>query len=142
MREFVDRTAKAEDHYRFYQGSVMEASDEITLLIEAGKNVVCDRYWMSTYVYHKATGIDARASDFKSIIQPDLVILLTVEKEVQMRRMIQRGLSAGDRRYLDQQQKIADEYLDLLKIYTGKFFNIDTSHISPEQVVKVIEIIL
>lgn len=138
MRESVDRNASAIDHYRFYRDGIIDASDEIQALVLAGKNIVCDRYWMTTYVYHKVMDVDVFTNEFANMIQPDLTIFLFVQKEIQTRRLIHRGMSAGDRRLLEQQQNITEGYFDLLKSFQGRYLAIDTSSIDAKQVARVV----
>jgi dTMP kinase len=137
VREKVDRDASAEVHYAFYLDAVHEASREISLMLKDGENVVCDRYWATTYIYHKAMGLNISLEDFRGIVQPDFTVLLSVNSDVQIVRLLQRGMSAGDRRMLEKQPVLLDLYVDFLKRQKN-FLHIDTSFLSQDRILKVV----
>ena len=132
QRERIDREASPQDHYRFYRDAIYDASDEIRLM-SSGGDVICDRYWFTTYVYHKIMGANVSVDDFRSIIKPDLTVILSLDQEVQFQRMQQRGLSAGDRRLLGQQEKITNMFYQEALRLVIPFVIIDTKHFSPDQ---------
>lgn len=131
-RENVDRFANAEDHYAFYAEGNIISSKEIQDLLNARKFVVCDRYWLTTFVYHLAMGLDLSVSDFDTIVQPDLTVLLTVTPEIQAARFIMRGMSAGDRRMLNSQKKLASLYEEFLPQIPGRTACIRTEELTAQ----------
>lgn len=138
-REGVDRVASPENHYRFYLAGINRASYEINNMLLFGNMVVCDRYWLSTYVYHKVMGVNVKLSDFSNIIKPDLTILLEVGKNEQVRRFRERGLSIGDRRMINKQDALNLEYLKSLSLkQNGQNFIVHTDNVSPEKIVEKI----
>lgn len=135
QREQVDLNATADDHYHFYLEGIRQASAEIWELLAEGKTVVGDRYWASTYVYHMVMGSSVLRDDFKGITIPDVTVLLTVSSDVQSNRLIYRGMSAGDRRMINQQDDLAREFRRLLIEGEKYLVAIDTSHLTPAEIV-------
>jgi thymidylate kinase len=136
QRERIDAEASPEEHYRFYLDGMRVASSEISIMLAKGGSVVCDRYWFTTYVYHRVMGLDVDAADFANMIMPDLTVLLLVSKEVQAERFLKRGLSAGDRRMINVQSLLEREYIDALSRLNIKSCAINTDHLTPQQVVQ------
>lgn len=134
-REDMDLNANANDHYRFYLDGIHHASVEIGSLLADGQIVVVDRYWASTYVYHIAMGATVSREDFEGIAFPDITVLLTVSSEVQADRLIKRGMSAGDRRMLNQQEALSREFKKLLVDENGHSVVVDTSYLTPTEVI-------
>lgn len=56
-RNKIDAEASPLEHYKFYLEGVRIASKEIWEMLAEGQNVICDRYWLTTYVYHKVMGV-------------------------------------------------------------------------------------
>ena len=138
-RDEIDKNASPVEHYEFYREGVFEASKEIRSLVKNGKNVVCDRYFLSTYTYHRVMGVDAKKEDFDGILRPDLTVILSVDHSIQIDRIIERGMSEGDKRMLEKQIEItAAFYRDVLELELP-FLIIDTGLFRPEQVVDIIE---
>jgi len=69
LREGIDRNAPADEHYRFYRDGIYDASDEIGEILENGGRVVSDRYWLTTFTYHRVMGVSVSKNDFASIVQ-------------------------------------------------------------------------
>ena len=137
-RTNVDKSASAEEHYRFYRDGIYDASKEIEEMLKNGSSVVSDRYWLSTYTYHRIMGVDVSADDFTSVLAPDLTIILALSHSMQIERMAQRGMSAGDHRMIEKQQEIAAAfYRDALELNLP-FIVIDTKF-SPESCADIVE---
>ena len=137
-REEVDRTSVPKEHYDFYKESVLDASVEIASIMGQGRHVICDRYWISTVTYHEVMGVDVDLSDFKQIIKPDLTVLLVTSPGEQIRRMVTRGMSAGDKRMLDKQQEISTRLFQNLILSSTPFISIDTGRFSVDECVRII----
>lgn len=138
MRERVDKSASAEEHYRFYRDGIYDASDEIGAMLRDGSKVVSDRYWLTTYVYHHVMGVPVSKSDFMSIAQPDLTVVLALNHDVQIERMLRRGMSVGDRRVLDKQQEIARAFYQITLELGIPFIIIDTQRFSPNRCADIV----
>ncbi len=132
-RELIDRDASPLDHYRFYLSGNRIASDEISELLSVGQCVVCDRYWLTTLVYHQVMGVSTRYEDFADLRQPAVTVLLTVSSQVQAERFLARGMSAGDRRMLNDQQRLAEAYREHVPL-TGRYLLVDTDYMNPMEV--------
>jgi thymidylate kinase len=133
-REEVDLSASADDHYHFYLDGIHQASAEIWKLLSEGKIVIGDRYWVTTYIYHLVMGVTVSREDFKDIVLPDTTVLLTVSSEVQASRFAQRGMSAGDRRMLNQQEVLSREFKKFFVAEEKHLVAIDTSHLTASEV--------
>ncbi len=138
MREMVDKNASAEEHYRFYRDSIYDASDEIGTILQSGKKVVSDRYWLTTYTYHRVMGVSVPKDDFASIVQPDLTVILALDHNVQMKRMLHRGMSVGDRRVLDKQREITKAFYQVVLELGVPFIVIDTQRFSPDRCADIV----
>ena len=132
MRGEVGKNASAGEHYRFYRNSVHAASREIEALLRSNGKVVCDRYWLTTYTYHKIMGVKVQKKDFQSIVVPTLTVILALNHEVQIERMLRRGMSVEDRRVFGKQQEIANTLLRDAVRFNIPFILIDTQRFSPE----------
>lgn len=136
-REDVDKTATPLEHYNFYKESVLDASDEIKELLTGDQILICDRYWISTVTYHEIMGLSIDFQDFSSILKPDLTIFLVTSPNEQIRRIVNRGMSAGDKRMLDKQQEITARLFHNLVLSSTPFISIDTGRFSPEECVSI-----
>lgn len=133
-RTEMDQNATAEDHYVFYREAVYEASKELWDMLSSGKKVVCDRYWLTTYIYHKVMGLEVDPKDFEHIVQPDLTALLMVSPVQQLRRLDVRGLSAGDRRMMSKQEALAREYKRVVATFSKGVLAVSTDELTPSEV--------
>ena len=134
MRERVDKSASAEEHYQFYRDGIHDASDELGMMLKNGGKVISDRYWLTTYTYHQVMGVTVSKNDFTSIIQPDLTVILSLNIE----RILHRGMSVGDRRVLDKQREIAQAFYQNALELNIPFVVIDTQRFSPKQCTDIV----
>ncbi len=137
-RNRIDADASPHDHYLFYLEGIRLASVEIKQLLSTGASVVCDRYWLTTYVYHTIMGLSVNIDDFKNLVLPDLTVLLLVGPDVQAKRFLQRGLSVGDRRMINVQRDLEQEYVRTLAHLQIHYFSVSTDHMAPQEVVRKI----
>lgn len=60
-------------------------------LIESGTNVVCDRYYLSSYAYHSAyvplDWVMAANSECAKLLRPDLIVFLDISPEKSLERL-------------------------------------------------------
>lgn len=134
-RTQIDAFASNEEHYDFYRNGIHIASHELSEFPK-DKNVVIDRYWLTTYVYHQVMGVQVQLSDFDGIVPSDVTFLLRVSAEEQMRRLTLRGMSVGDVRMLQQQDALRTAY-DCLTHDLG-LIAIDTDDKSVDQVCNLV----
>lgn len=138
FREQVDKNAPPEEHYKFYRDGIYDASNEISAILANNGKIVSDRYWLSTYTYHQVMGVQVSTDDFRNIIMPTITVILSISNDVQIDRILRRGMTTGDRRMLDQQQEIAMAfYQNVLKNGTP-FLMIDTQRFKPEICAEII----
>lgn len=138
LREKVDKNASTEDHYRFYLKGVHDASDEINEMLKDGNKVVSDRYWLTTYTYHQIMGASVSIDHFKSIVKPTLTVILSLNHEVQIERMLSRGMSVGDRRTLNKQREISAAFYKNVLELNVPFVVVDTQCFSSEKCADII----
>lgn len=131
LRKQVDTGSSAQKHYDFYRDAVVEASAEIAILLSTGQSVVCDRYWLSTLVYHRAGGMILDGSDFSKLVQPDLTVFLFVSPEVQVTRLTNREGGGGN--IEGKQSELTNLYLQALADSKLPFLVINTDNFSLEQ---------
>jgi dTMP kinase len=136
LRRQIDTSSSPERHFEFYREAVFAASTEITGLRAEGKVVVCDRYWLTTVVYHRAGGMEVDDSQFLSLIQPDLTVLLYVSPEVQRQR--EKGRNAAGGSVEGVQMELYRLYWQVLAQRGLPFVTINTDHAKIEQVVDII----
>jgi thymidylate kinase len=135
-QDAINSTATDIEHYRYFTRVIQSASAEISELAKS-TNVVIDRYWVTTVVYHRVMGVAARIEDMGDIVMPNFTIYLTVSPEVQIIRMNNRGMSPGDKRMNGRQHLLRQVYEEVLANQSG-IIRIDTSNINPEQVIGLI----
>ena len=135
-RQRVDANATAEEHYRYYLKDLFEVAAEISAELAAGRIVVCDRFKLTTKVYHRVMGVSVNDADFAGLLLPDVIVYLTVEKDIQAKRFLVRGLSAGDRRMINRQADLVSEYETSLRDEKCKIIRINTSYLDKAEVVE------
>ena len=93
-----DELAKA----LFYTASVSSEGRCARTLVESGEWVFMDRYWASTVAYAKARGVTADLDALsKSLVQPDITVLLVLDESERQRRLNIRGATSEDMETLD-----------------------------------------
>lgn len=128
LRKKVDTGSSIQKHYEFYKDAVIEASAEISDILAKGQIVVCDRYWLSTLVYHRAGGMVLDGSDFSNLVQPNLTVFLLVSPEVQVSRSTKRASEGGN---IDGvQSKLTNLYWQALVDSKLPFVAINTDNIN------------
>lgn len=138
FRERVDKDAPPKEHYNFYRDGIYDASNEIQVILAGGRNVVSDRYWLSTYTYHQVMGVEVSVDDFNSIVLPTLTVILSLNKDAQIGRMLRRGMSTGDRRMLAHQQELASAFYRNVLEFNVPFIIVDTQKFSPEDCARIV----
>lgn len=138
LREQVDKDASPEAHYNFYRDGICDASEEIQSLLADGRRIVSDRYWLSTYTYHQIMGVKVSKDDFKSVVTPTLTVILALNKEMQIKRMFDRGMSTGDKRMFNQQQELTKAFFQNILEFNMPFIVIDTQAFSPEACAEIV----
>jgi thymidylate kinase len=130
-REAIDSKATPNEKYEFYKKGVLYASDEIGEILANGGKIVMDRYWLTTYTYHQLIGVKVSLDDFKGIVVPTLTIILSLGPNIQMQRLLQRGLSTGDKNTLDKQGALTEAFYRNALGFEIPFIIINTQFFSP-----------
>ena len=111
------------------------------LIEEARKNrpVVLDRYWPSTASFAMLDDLNPgweRIGTWPNgLVEPDIIILLTVNEENRIKRMKNRGLAITEEEVrLNEGKKSRDHVLRALRSFDP--IEIDTSHLGPDEVLR------
>ena len=97
-------------------------TEEIKKKLDSGTWVICDRYLGSTVAYQSASFGDAADWDWlldmqkKSVITPDLTVLLDLDPEAGLGRVNVRGEELSRFEKLDFLKKVREAYLSLADI--------------------------
>lgn len=80
---------------------MMQNDDEIIPALEGGSDVICNRYFYSTYAYFKARGADMTFVEAVNAraLRPDRGILLTIDPQASVDRIFKRD---GERRKFEE----------------------------------------
>lgn len=124
LRKKIDTQSSIQKHYEFYRDAVIEASTEIASLLVKGKSVICDRYWLTTLVYHRAGMMTLDGSDFSHLTKPDLTVLLLVSAEEQLRRSVNKV--GGGKNIAGKQLELTNLYWEALVASRDPFITINT----------------
>lgn len=135
-RKDIDNAYEGNPYARqlFYASTVVHLSDKIKDLQSQGKNVVLDRYWLSTQVYHswKCSGKHYQLTEVEKHIQtPDFTIYLNLPLAARKLRLGKReGNTTEDNLTLtnDIDEKLNETY-DSYKnsSIAGKWLEVDVS---------------
>ena len=90
IRREADETLSLQSRFLFYLSSVMQASQEISGILET-KSVVCDKYIWSTICYHTAYGLNVKMPPLSFYLQPDYVFLIVCKEKERLQRLHDRG---------------------------------------------------
>jgi len=83
-------------------------------------------------------GLVIDLGDFKSIVTPNFTVLLLVGEKVQTERFLNRGMSIGDRRMINQQLKLAEAYEKEVINLPEPYIIISIDYRKPEEIVEII----
>ena len=121
----------------FYISTVLHASKKIETLLDQGRPVVIDRYFLSTQAYaaFRGTRLDL---DFigNHLVPADLTVFLHAPLDVRIQRIEQRGASAADRETMKQKadDRLRREHLRRSSArFIGEWLSLDTSKATPDE---------
>lgn len=87
----------------FYAASVLVAGESAKRIVQRGKSVVMDRYWLSTLSYARARGVTEDLAAIEAAIpRPDATVQLILDEGERQRRLRERGLTEADRETLQE----------------------------------------
>jgi len=133
QRHYYDQCGDPLVRFMFYLNSNLITSRYIAPILEE-KPVVCDRYLVSTIVFHQAMGVDTSIVDVDRlpILKPDFYFCLQAEEKVRLERLHSRGVLSDTDGQIDLLRR-ADK---LLPQYCTQV--IDTTYITAEEVANII----
>jgi dTMP kinase len=123
--------------YLFYTLATENDNLKIKEMLDNGQDIICDRYFYSTYAYHKTMGLDIEL-DTTHILIPDFAFLLTAPKEVRQQRLEKR--KQKDLNYSIRPLEEKTEFQEMVQdcFRTLVLEEIDTELNSCEEVVEII----
>lgn len=127
-----------------YNASRAQHTGELILpALQAGKIVISDRYYDSTYAYQGAARsldyavIDSLTSFATFNTEPDLTILLDLPAEVGLSRIDNRDLDRLELEDLSFHRKVREQFLFIAKKHPSRYVVIDAQK-APEEINRVI----
>ena len=112
--DYLQKTEKLVDEviHLLFTANRWELTPKIKELLESGTSIVCDRYYFSGAVYSAAKGMDLNwcLAPEKGLPEPDLVIFIDIDPEVQKTRS---GFGEEIYEKTEFQKKVRDLFLSL-----------------------------
>jgi thymidylate kinase len=103
IREEADRILCLKSRFLFYLSSVVQASWEISKILE-NQSVACDKYIWSTICYHRVYGLNVMMPHSTFYLQPDYSFLVVCEEEKRLERLLHRGIIKDREQYYLRQE--------------------------------------
>ncbi len=121
----------------FYAASVLAAAAAFGAVLDAGRDVVLDRYWLSTLAWGRLEGLDLAVPLIEDHLVPaDATLILDASDRERARRIGRRGEASGhDRVALDpaHARRLRAVYRDLARHpLAGRTAWLDTTELDPE----------
>jgi dTMP kinase len=123
----------------FYLATVFTASMQVRSLLDAGKSVVLDRYFLSTQAYAAFRGSALHLDELGAHLVPaTLTVFTDARLDVRIGRLCARGATSAD---LETMEASADarlrrEHLDRFALpFVGRPLHLDSTHDRPEALV-------
>lgn len=136
----IDVSVDPYARFIFYLGATLYASEEIKNIVTR-QPVVCDRYLLSTIIYHEAMGVDISSIIQKppAILAPDHYIHLYADENTRTQRLLGRNFLSPSDSALEKNKELQRQIHYGFTKSPG-MIHIDTSLISPEEVcVRILE---
>lgn len=126
----------------FYLSTVFAASDKVRSLIERGRAVVLDRYFLSTQAYAEFRGSKLDLDSLGRMLVPaDLTVFVEAPLAIRQMRLADRGISAADRETMgdaaDARLRAAHTSRTGLAV-VGRFVSVDAGQMSPDEVTETV----
>lgn len=122
----------------FYLATVFAASDEVSELLQRGRSVVLDRYFLSTQAYAAFRGSRLGVDDVQRLLRPaDVTFYMDTPLATRAARLHRRGTSAADLETLtaDADCRLLDEHLRRAHLdVVGRFVRVPGDLGSPRDV--------
>lgn len=125
----------------FYSATVAAAACEIRAALAAGRDVVVDRYWLSTVVYHCIMGSPCLLDEVADALPAaDATIFLHAPPEVRAQRVRTRGHATDADRWSlrpGPSRRIENLYREFSRHrIVGNFLELDASERTPDMLVE------
>lgn len=119
----------------FYASTVAFVSEQARHLLNSGKNVVVDRYWLSTLVYDALRpGCVELGCMESSLSRATLTVFLDTEDNERRRRLKRRNATEADLQSLNAAEELRAGFERLHNHpLAGHFLRLDTTEMLPEQ---------
>jgi dTMP kinase len=133
LRDRIEAAYRGAAHGRalFYASTVMALSEQSRVSLEQGRDLIVDRYWLSTWAYSRLLSPRLELGPIEDAIRPaDVTIFLEASDPIRRARLTMRGASALDRSTLrrDNARRLRDAYEEgLTRAVAGRVVRIDTS---------------
>jgi dTMP kinase len=131
--------ASQEARQLFYLATVFAASREITALLDQGRSVVLDRYFLSTQAYAAFRGSKLSLDDVQRLLRPaDVTIYMDAALATRVARLQQRGTSLADLETLSAaaDNRLREEHMQRAHLeVVGRFMAVEGELGKPQEVV-------
>ena len=104
-RQEIDKNSCLESRFLFYLSSVVQASWEISKILET-QSVVCDKYIWSTICYHTVYGLKVMVPQEVTYLQPDYTFLIVCEEGRRLARLSSSRGAIKDKEKYDLRQEM------------------------------------
>jgi len=138
----IGETKLPEVSFSYFTLCNLLKAKEIEMLISKGVNVVLDRYFYTTYVYHKEILKDVPdniKSVYKDLLKPDLVVFLDVPQAERSRRIEKREGELqwyGDA--ISLKVDMTNSYYSFFEELNVNLLKVDNHNNSPEESITII----
>lgn len=123
----------------FYLATVFAASDEVSALLQRGRSVVLDRYFLSTQAYAAFRGSRLAVDYVQRLLRPaDVTVYMDTPLATRKARLQRRGTTRADRETLtaDADNRLREEHLRRAHLEViGRFVCVPGDLGSPRDVV-------
>ena len=119
--------ATVRERFLYYLAVSMSSSATVNDMLTDGRDILLDRYFYSTLVYHEilSPGItEGHKSYLSQLIKPDLVIYLITDFEIALERLKKRKNGANDDLFFKK-----NRYYQALSLYQRYFIDIPPAQI-------------
>jgi len=137
IRDSIDASNEYAKFF-YYLSATYYTSQNIYLAIESGKNVVCDRYYQTTFSAYtdEVMNLVDKQTIIDKLYKPDFCFLLTVSEEERLKRLYQREyLSADD---IESIENDVVRETQMSKYYEMDMIEIDTTKKTKDDIINEI----
>ena len=122
----------------FYLATVFAASDEVAALLQRGRTVVLDRYFLSTQAYAAFRGSQLAVDEVQQLLRPaDVTVYMDTPLATRVARLHRRGTSAADLETVtvEADARLREEHLQRAHLdVVGRFVRVEGDQGSPRDV--------